>query len=118
MVDVEWTRSGLETLETLDPEVQERVLDKLAEASEWPEHFLEPLTGYPYYTLRVGDYRVIIEWDRDEETLLAGAVGHRRNVYDRPPAAVNHRQYGDTPGPSVHAGCFEAVSSTSILIVS
>ena len=83
MAEVEWTESGLESLETLDPTVQERILDKLEEVGNWPEHFLEPLTGYPYYKLRVGDYRAIIDWNREDGTLLVGAVGHRRNVYDR-----------------------------------
>lgn len=60
MGEVEWTRSGLDTLDDL-----------------------EPLSGYPYYKLRVGDYRVLIDWDRETDTLYVGAVAHRRNVYDR-----------------------------------
>jgi mRNA interferase RelE/StbE len=33
------------------------------EAREWTEHRLDPLSGYPYYKLRAGDYRAIITWD-------------------------------------------------------
>jgi mRNA interferase RelE/StbE len=44
---------------------------------------LEPLSGFPYYKLRAGDYRVIITWDRETNLLRVEAVGHRRNVYDR-----------------------------------
>ena len=83
MGEVEWTESGLDTLDALDPDIQERVLDKLEEIEDWPAHFLEPLSGYPYYKLRVGDYRVLIDWDRETDTLFVGAVAHRRNVYDR-----------------------------------
>ena len=53
------------------------------EAREWTEHRLDPLSGYPYYKLRAGDYRAIITWDRDADVLVVEAVGHRRNVYDR-----------------------------------
>ena len=32
-------------------------MNKVTEATEWTEHRLEPLSGYPYYKLRAGDYR-------------------------------------------------------------
>lgn len=36
-----------------------------------------------YYKLRVGDYRAILSWDREDDVIYVEAVGHRRNVYDR-----------------------------------
>lgn len=83
MTDVEITSQADEHLEGLESEARERVLKKLAEAKDWTEHRLEPLSGYPYYKLRAGDYRAIITWDRDADRLVVEAVGHRRNVYDR-----------------------------------
>lgn len=83
MTDVEITPQADDHLEDLDPDARERILKKLGEAQEWTEHRLKPLTGWPYYTLRAGDYRAIITWDRDEDRLIVEAVGHRRNVYDR-----------------------------------
>jgi len=53
------------------------------ESKDWTSHRLEKLRGYPYYKLRTGDYRAIITWDRDEDVLTVGAVGHRRDIYDR-----------------------------------
>jgi len=41
------------------------------------------LTGMNSYRLRVGDYRVIYEFDVSKATLLLLAVGHRREVYRR-----------------------------------
>ena len=41
------------------------------------------LTGMNSYRLRVGDYRVIYEFDVSKGTLLLLAVGHRREVYRR-----------------------------------
>ncbi|GAB3410381.1 hypothetical protein GCM10027435_00940 [Haloparvum alkalitolerans] len=58
-------------------------MNKVDEATEWTDHRLEPLAGYPYYKLRAGDYRAIITWDRSNDRLIVEAVGHRRNVYDR-----------------------------------
>lgn len=59
------------------------MLNKVEEATEWTEHRLERLSGYPYYKLRIGDYRAIVDWDRGNDVLVVEAVGHRRNVYDR-----------------------------------
>jgi mRNA interferase RelE/StbE len=34
-----------------------------------------------YYRLRVGDYRVVYDYDRSKGILYLLAVGHRREVY-------------------------------------
>jgi len=43
---------------------------------------LKRLSGSPHYRLRVGDYRVIIDWRKEEGELFVREIGHRRNVYD------------------------------------
>ncbi|MBP1988380.1 type II toxin-antitoxin system RelE family toxin [Halolamina salifodinae] len=83
MTEVEYTEQALDHLDALDPQVADRVLNKVDEATEWTDHRLEPLSGYPDYKLRVGDYRVIVDWDRGNDVLVVEAVGHRRNGYDR-----------------------------------
>lgn len=83
MTTVEYPEQTVEQLENLDPPVADRIMNKVDEATEWTEHRLEPLSDYPYYKLRAGDYRAIITWDRENDVLRVEAVGHRRNVYDR-----------------------------------
>jgi mRNA interferase RelE/StbE len=60
MTDVEYTEQALGHLEGLDAQVADPVMNKVDEATEWTEHRLDPLSGYPYYKLRAGDYRAII----------------------------------------------------------
>ena len=83
MTDVEYTEQVLAHLDSLEDHIADRVLSKIDEATEWTDHRLERLSGYPYYKVRAGDYRAIITWDRETDTLIVEAVGHRRNVYDR-----------------------------------
>lgn len=83
MTDVELTSQADDHLEAIDAEARERMLKKLNEATEWTEHRLDGLSGWPFYSLRAGDYRAIITWDRENDVLVVEAVGHRRNVYDR-----------------------------------
>ncbi len=46
MTDVEYTEKAVEHLESLDPPIAGRILNKVDEATEWTEHRLEPLSGY------------------------------------------------------------------------
>ena len=83
MTSVEYTEQALEQLGGLEDHVADRVLNKVDEATEWTDHRLERLSGYPYYKLRAGDYRAIVTWNQEDDRLVVEAVGHRRNVYDR-----------------------------------
>ena len=83
MTEVRYTEQALDQLDDLEPDVADRILNKVDEAAEWPDHRLAPLRGFPYYKLRIGDYRAIISWNSGDEILRVEAVGHRRNVYDR-----------------------------------
>lgn len=81
MADVEFTDKAIEQLEGLENNVSERILKKLEEVKDWPGHYLESLQGYPLHKLRVGDYRVIVDWDQKKKVIHVHKVGHRRNVY-------------------------------------
>lgn len=61
MTEVEYTEQAIDHPDSLDPAVAERILDKVTEATDRTEHRLDNLQGYPYYKLRVGDYRVIVD---------------------------------------------------------
>ena len=58
-------------------------LNQIAER-ENPLDYLTPLKGdwVPFYKLRVGDYRLIIDVENQTLTLVLIRVGHRKNVYD------------------------------------
>ena len=81
MVDVEYSQRATEQLENLESNVAARIISKLDEASNFPSHFLKRLRNSPYYRLRVGDYRVEIDWRKDEGVLFVRRVGHRDGFY-------------------------------------
>jgi mRNA interferase RelE/StbE len=72
--DADWLRDA-------EPEVSQRIRNKLHEISDFPEHYLKRLSGSSYYRLRVGDYRVIIDWDKYEGELFVRRIGERDSVY-------------------------------------
>ena len=81
MAEVEYSNRAVEQLDDLEQETAERIVSKLDEAAAFPGHFLKRLQNSPYYRLRVGDYRVEIDWRQDDEVLFVRRVGHRDGFY-------------------------------------
>jgi len=82
MTEVRFTIAAKNQLADLDKDARIRIYEKLEEILDWPDHFLKPLMGYPYFRLRVGNYRVIIDWRKNKDQLWVVAVGHRKNIYE------------------------------------
>jgi mRNA interferase RelE/StbE len=83
MTELFYSDQAREHLENLETEPAQRLVAKFEEAADWTDHRLNSLSNSAYYSLRAGDYRAIINWDRDADALTMVAAGHRRNIYDR-----------------------------------
>lgn len=85
MTKLTYSERAAEWLRDAEPDVQEQVVNRLEQAVDFPDHFLKPMKGTPYYILRAGDYRAIIDWRREEDAedeLFVRKVGHRDGIYD------------------------------------
>jgi mRNA interferase RelE/StbE len=84
MPELEYSSRAADWLREADPDAREQVMSRLEQAVDFPEHFLTRLSDSPYYRLRAGDYRAIVDWRRNDEPelLFVRTIGHRRNVYD------------------------------------
>lgn len=80
-ISIQITENALESLRELDDKPCERIISKLESITDFPEHYLDPLTNFPGYKLRVGDYRIIADWDRDDEIIYVVAVLERKHDY-------------------------------------
>ena len=79
--NLEYSDAIQETLDELEREDAQRIIKKLDDILDFPEHFLDRLKNHPGYKLRVGDFRVLIDWDKDNEVLYAIDVFERKNEY-------------------------------------
>jgi len=68
-------------LEKSEIKTRDRIIEKLEQVRIRPQNFLKRLVGKPFYSLRVGDYRVIIDIIENRLQLLSIEIGHRKNVY-------------------------------------
>lgn len=83
MYDIVYSEKAVEKLEKMESGIRERIVKKLDDIKEFPEHYLKPLSNVDGYSLRVGDHRVLILLKKEEKKIFVGTIGHRRNIYDR-----------------------------------
>jgi mRNA interferase RelE/StbE len=86
MYQVEFRPRAAEDFAKLDPTVADRVLKRLRWLAEnfdsvKPESLTESFSGL--LKLRVGDYRVIYQANREKKVLRVRLVAHRRDIYDQ-----------------------------------
>jgi len=75
------TDSARRDLDRLDRSVARRIVARLEELREDPLRKLGHLVNSPYYRLRVGEWRVIVEVDQREVRVLVIKVAHPRSIY-------------------------------------
>ncbi len=80
-----WSATFTRSFDVLPAEVREAVQGKVDAMGTGLENFPHHrLTGRPEFKLRVGDYRVLYEFDLTLGRIYLHYVGHRREIYKRP----------------------------------
>ena len=83
MYRILFSLSAKKQLQKLDRDIQIRIIRVLERIRIRPEAFIRKLVGDPGYRLRVGDYRIIMDIDRDRLLILVIKIGHRRSIYKK-----------------------------------
>ena len=78
-----WTRAALNTLKKLGKKDSRRILDKVEDIIEDPFRHVKKLKSLPFYSLRIGKYRVILILDRGKHVIYVVAVEHRKKAYKK-----------------------------------
>ena len=68
-------------LKKLEAGIQKRIISALERIRLRPEAYIEKLVDEPGYKMRVGDYRIIMDVQRQDSLIFVVKVGHRRNIY-------------------------------------
>ena len=77
-----WSPTFARSFDALPPEVRQAVQSKVDEMGARLECFSHHrLSGRPEFKLRVGDYRVLYEFDLTLGRIYLHYVGHRREIY-------------------------------------
>ncbi len=80
MFHIIWDEKAYEKLKKFEPFLAKRILKKVKEISENPfSKNVKRLKGEPLFRLRIGDYRILFEIEKDKIIILN--LGHRKNIY-------------------------------------
>ena len=81
---VQWYPNARDFLRKLNQEIARRIFEKVEkEVRTNVEHFLETLVGKDYYKIRIGDYRLFVDYDRTQDILIVRTIRHRRDAYKK-----------------------------------
>ncbi|MBN2458602.1 type II toxin-antitoxin system RelE/ParE family toxin [Candidatus Woesearchaeota archaeon] len=81
MYTLAYTDQFLKQIRKLDKNTQKRIISTLERIRVRPYPHVKKLVGSPYFRLRVGDYRVILDIKENKLIIYVIEVGHRRDVY-------------------------------------
>ena len=74
---------SVKQLEKLEKTTYERIISKLEQIQIRPFKYVKKLVGNPHFSLRVGDYRVILRITSKELVVFVVELAHRKKVYKR-----------------------------------
>ncbi|MBS3071315.1 type II toxin-antitoxin system RelE/ParE family toxin [Candidatus Pacearchaeota archaeon] len=80
---IDWTEKSLRQLNNLDQVISSRIVKKINELREEPFYKIKRLKGIGAFSLRIGDYRVILDIDVNNKIIYILKIGHRKNIYDK-----------------------------------
>jgi len=78
-----YSATSLKHLKKLDKEIQIRIISTLERIRVRPYPHVKKLVESPYFRLRVGDYRVILDIKENKLLIFIIEVGHRKKIYSK-----------------------------------
>ncbi|MDA3854834.1 MAG: type II toxin-antitoxin system RelE/ParE family toxin [Candidatus Woesearchaeota archaeon] len=79
--DLIYTDKAKKQLKKFDRDLQERILNSLQRCRIRPHSYVKKLVGNPYFRLRVGELRVIVDIKDNKLLILVLEVDHRKRIY-------------------------------------
>jgi mRNA interferase RelE/StbE len=81
MYEVEFSKTAERQFYKLEHPVQSRIAATLERCRIRPHAYAKKLVGSPYFRLRAGEYRLIVDIRPWKLTVFVIEVGHRKNIY-------------------------------------
>ncbi|MFH1358583.1 MAG: type II toxin-antitoxin system RelE/ParE family toxin [archaeon] len=82
MYNIEFSQTAEKQFFRLEKNIQERVISVLERIKIRPFHFIKRKQGTPYFILRIGEHRTILDIRQDKDIIFVVEVGHRKNIYE------------------------------------
>jgi len=81
MYDIEFSQTAEKQLCKLEREAQIRIISALERIRIRPHHHIKKLVASPYFRLKAGAYRVILDVVEQKLVIFVIELGHRKSIY-------------------------------------
>jgi mRNA interferase RelE/StbE len=78
---VVWSEKSVKQLEKIDKKDAQRIYDRVLDCANDPFRVATRLTGSPFFRLRVGSYRVILDLQQNNLVVFVIQVDLRKRIY-------------------------------------
>jgi mRNA interferase RelE/StbE len=76
-----WSVKSIKQLDKLDTKNSQRIIRSVIECTNDPFGFVTRLTNSPFYRLRIGDYRVVMDLQQNKLVIFVVELDHRSTIY-------------------------------------
>jgi mRNA interferase RelE/StbE len=80
---VVWSEKSVKQLEKIDKKDAQKIYDSVLECVEEPFRVVIRLTNSPFYRMRVGKYRVILDLQQNKMIIFVVESDHRGQIYKK-----------------------------------
>ena len=81
MFELFFTKESKKFLKKLNHQDKNRIISALERCRVRPYSHVKKLVSSPYFRLRVGDYRVILDISTGKLLIIVVEIGNRSNIY-------------------------------------
>lgn len=78
-----WSEKSVKQLEKIDKKYAQRVYDAVLDCAHDPFNSVLRLTNSPFYRLKVGNYRVILDLQQSRMIIFVIEVEHKGRIYKK-----------------------------------
>jgi len=78
-----WSEKSVKQLEKIDKKNAQKIYDSVLESVEEPFRVVIRLTNSPFYRMRVGKYRVILDLQQNKMIIFVVESDHRDQIYKK-----------------------------------
>jgi len=81
--EVIWSEKSVKQLEKIDKKNAQKIYDLVLDCAKDPFRAVMRLTNSPFYRLRVGNYRVILDLQQKKMIIFVVETDHREKIYKK-----------------------------------
>lgn len=82
-IEIHWDPEAIDNLRKLEKTISSRIVKKIHEVKLNPERYVFSLVNIDVSKIRIGDYRLFVNYNHNEEQLVIHSIKHRKNAYKK-----------------------------------